>query len=129
MARHVLPAAVLIAALAGAGAGAAQAPPAKAPLTIRDQKDGVNALHVVTVAAFCRSLGPCAGTATLTQRGKAIGRASYSAQASTTFKTPIRLSAAVFRALHKAPGRRMRPTLTMAQSGAAPVSHVITIHL
>jgi hypothetical protein len=100
-----------------------------APITIRDQTDGVNSLRVVTVAAFCRGPAPCTGTAKLTRGGKTLGKAPFAAAGKTTFKTPIKLSASAFRALHKASGKKMRPTLTLTPAGGAPVSHVITIKL
>src|SRR3954451_20707734 len=113
-------------ALALAAPAVAQAPGA---ITIRDQTDGVNSLRVVTVAAFCRGPLACAGTAKLTRGRAVLGKAPFSAQPKTTFKTPIRLSASVFRALHKARGKRMRPTLTLTQADGQAFSHVITIHL
>jgi|SRR4051794_27800791 hypothetical protein len=102
---------------------------ALAPITIRDQTDGVNSLRVVTVAAFCRGPAPCTGTAKLTRGGRTLGKAPFTAAGKSTFKTPIKLSASVFRALHKASGKRMRPTLTLTPAAGAPVSHLITIHL
>src|SRR3954452_105686 len=102
---------------------------ALAPITIRDQTDGVNSLRVVTVAAFCRGPAPCTGTAKLTRGGRTLGKAPFTAAGKSTFKTPIKLSASVFRALHRAPGKKMRPTLTLTPAGGAPVSHVITIKL
>src|SRR3954451_1339703 len=101
---------------------------ALAPITIRDQTDGVNSLRVITVAAFCRGPAPCTGTAKLTRGGRSLGKAPFTAAGKTTFKTPIKLSASVFRALHKAPGKKMRPTLTLTQ-GSRTSTHVITIHL
>src|SRR5947208_13112465 len=85
---------------------------ALAPITIRDQVDGVNSLRVVTVAAFCRGPAPCTGAAKLTRAGKTLGRAPFTAAGKTTFKAPIKLSASLFRALHRAPGKKMRATLT-----------------
>ena len=102
---------------------------ALAPITIRDQTDGVNSLRVVTVAAFCRGPAPCTGTAKLTRGGRTLGRAPFDAAGKTTFKTPIKLSASLFRALHKASGKKLRPTLTLTPAGGAPASHVITIKL
>src|SRR3954453_22446101 len=102
---------------------------ALAPITIRPQVDGVNSLRVVTVAASCRGPGPCTGVAKLTRSGKTLGRAPFSGAGKTTFKTPIKLSASVFRTLHKASGRRMHATLTLTPAGGAPVSHVVTIKL
>jgi hypothetical protein len=102
---------------------------ALAPITIRPQVDGVNSLRVVTVAAFCRGPAPCTGTAKLTRSGRTLGRAPFTAAGKTTFKTPIRLSASVFRALHRASAKKMRATLTLTPAVGAPVSHVITIHL
>src|SRR4051795_1470402 len=116
-----------------AAPASAQYPPPAAPalpaITIRAQTDGVNSQRVVTVAAFCRGPAPCSGTAKLTKGGRTLGKAPFTAAGKTTFKTPIRLSATVFRALHKAPGKKMRPTLTLTPAGGAPVSHVITIKL
>ena len=106
---------------------AAQASPP--PITIRDQNDGVNSLRVVTVAGFCRGPQPCAGTAKLTRGATVLGKAPFTAPPKTTFKTPIKLSASVFRALHKARGKKMRPTLTLTPATGQAVSHVITIHL
>jgi hypothetical protein len=106
---------------------AAQASPP--PITIRDQNDGVNSLRVVTVAAFCRGPQPCAGTAKLTRGATVLGKARFTALPKTTFKTPIKLGASAFRALHKARGKKMRPTLTLTPATGQAVSHVVTIHL
>ena len=103
--------------------------PVLAPITIRDQTDGVNALRVVIVAAFCRGPAPCAGTVKLVKGGQTLGKAAFSAAGKTTFKTPIRLKAAVFRALHKAKRKRMKPTLTLTQADGQAFSRVITIRL
>src|SRR3954468_20327892 len=124
-------AAVLGAALLAAPAAAQLPPPPTAvpTVTIRDQTDGVNSLRVVTVAAFCRGPAPCAGTAKLTKGGATLGRAPFTAAGKTTFNTPAKLSAAVFRALHKARGKRMKPTLTLTMANGQAFSHVITIKL
>ena len=103
--------------------------PVLAPITIRDQTDGVNALRVVIVAAFCRGPAPCAGTVKLVKGGQTLGKAAFSAAGKTTFKTPIRLKAAVFRALHKAKRKRMKPTLTLTTADGRSFSRVITIRL
>jgi|SRR3954470_6540365 hypothetical protein len=127
MLRRSLLAAVLGAAFLAASAAAQL--PALPAITIRDQTDGVNSLRVVTVAAFCRGPAPCAGTAKLTKGGATLGRAPFTAAGKTTFKTPVKLSAAVFRALHKARGKRMKPTLTLTMANGQAFSHVITIKL
>src|SRR3954464_13940773 len=108
-------AAVLGAALLAAPAAAQLPPPPTAlpAIPIRDQTDGVNSLRTLTVAAFCRGPAPCAGTAKLTKGGQTIGKAPSTAAGKTTFKTPMKLKASVFRALRKAKGKRMRPTLTL----------------
>src|SRR3954470_7410834 len=126
-------AAALGAAVLAAPAGAqAPPPPPLAPLpaiTIRDQTDGVNSLRVVTVAGVCRGPAPCSGTAKLTKSGRELPKAPFTAAGKTTFKTPIKLSAAVFRALHKAKGKRMKPLLTLTTADGKSFSHVITIKL
>lgn len=131
MLRRSALAAVLGAAALAAPAAAQLVPPAPAlpALTIRDQTDGVNALRVVIVAAFCRGPAPCAGTVKLVKGGQTLGKAAFSAAGKTTFKTPIRLKAAVFRALHKAKRKRMKPTLTLTTADGQSFSRVITIRL
>src|SRR3954470_14334476 len=109
--------------------GTAAAQTALPALTIRDQTDGVNSLRVVTVAAFCRGPAPCAGTAKLVKGGYAIAGAPFTAAGKTTFKTPLKLKASVFRALRKAKGRRMKPTLTLTLADGQKFSHVITIKI
>src|SRR4051795_13510112 len=123
--------AVLGAAVLAAPAPAPGTPPAPAlpAITIRDQTDGVNSQRDLTVAAFCRGPAACAGTAKLTKGGKTLGKAPFSAAGKTTFKTPIKLSATVFRALHKARGKRMKPLLTLTMANGQSFSHVITIKL
>ena len=106
-----------------------QQAPALPALTIRDQTDGVNSLRVVTVAAFCRGPAACAGTAKLVKRGQTIASGPFSAAGKTTFKTPLRLKAAAFRALRKARGRKIKPTLTLTLAGGQAVSHVITVRI
>ena len=123
--RHLASAALAAGLLAAMPAAAAELP----AITIRDQNDGVNSLRVVTVAGFCRGPQPCAGTAKLTRGATVLGKAPFTAPPKTTFKTPIKLSASVFRALHKARGKKMRPTLTLTPATGQAVSHVITIHL
>src|SRR3954469_7966287 len=98
-------------------------------LTIRDQTDGVNSLRIVTVAAFCRGPAPCAGTAKLVKGGQTIATGPFSAAGKTTFKTPLKLKASVFRALRKAASKRMRPTLTLTTAAGQHFSHVITIRI
>src|SRR3954465_2226164 len=107
--------AVLGAAVLAAPAAAQVPPPAPAlpAITIRNQTDGVNSQRVVTVAAFCRGPAACSGTARLTKGGKTLGKAPFTAAGKTTFKTAVKLSAGVFKALHTAPGRRMKPLLTL----------------
>jgi|SRR2546423_2147096 len=122
--RRLLSAALVAGLLAAMPAAAADLP----AITIRDQNDGVNSQRVVTVAAFCRGPAACTGTAKLMRGTTVLGKAPFTAQGKTTFKTPIKLSASVFRALHKARGKRMRPTLTLTQ-GSRTSTHVITIHL
>jgi hypothetical protein len=124
-------AAVLGAAVLAAPAAAQAPPPAPAlpAITIRDQTDGVNSLRVVTVAAFCRGPATCAGTAKLTKGGRTLGRAPFTAAGKTTFKTPVKLSAAVFKALHRAKGRRMKPLLTLTTADGRSSSHLITIKI
>lgn len=112
-------------ALGGTAAAQTVAP----PLTVRDQKDGVNSLRVVTVAAFCRGPAPCAGTAKLVQGGQTIARGPFTAAGKTTFKTPLKLKASVFRTLRKAKGRKMRPTLTLTLADGQAASHLITIKI
>src|SRR4051812_23988084 len=92
--------------------GTAAAQTALPAVTIRGQPDGVNSLRVVTVAASCRGPAPCTGTAKLVKGGYAIAGAPFTAAGKTTFKTPLKLKASVFRSLRKAKGRRMKPTLT-----------------
>src|SRR3954464_6067608 len=105
-------------------------PPTALPaLPIRDQTDGVNSLRVVTVAAFCRGPAPCAGTAKLVKGGQTIASAPFSAAGKTTFKIPLKLKAGVFRALRKAKGKKMRPTLTLTLADGRAFSHVITIRI
>src|SRR4051794_3057615 len=122
-----VPAAALL-ALAVASPSAAQAP-TPAPLTIRGQVDGVNSRRVVTVAAFCRGPQPCAGTAKLTRAGRTLGKAPFSAAARSTFKTPVRASASVVKALHTAPRKRMKALLTMTLADGTAATHTITMHL
>src|SRR3954465_8610410 len=124
-------AAVLGAALLAAPAAAQLPPPPTAlpAITIRDQTDGVNSLRVVTVAAFCRGPAPCAGTAKLTKGGKTIGRAPFPAAGKTTFKTPMKLAPATFRALRKAPAKKAKPTLTLTLANGQAFSPGITIQV
>src|SRR3954468_24062041 len=124
-------AAVVGAALLAAPAAAQPPPPPTAlpAVTIRDQTDGVNSLRIVTVAAFCRGPAPCAGTAKLTKGGQTIGKAAFTAAGKTTFKTPMKLKASLFRSLHKAKSKRMKPTLTLTLADGRSFSRVITIRL
>src|SRR3954464_8842378 len=106
------PLAAALGAAPPAAPAAAQLPPPPTALpavTIRDQTDGVNSLRVVTVAAYCRGPAPCAGPAKLTNGGKTLGRTPFTAAGKTTFKTAIKLAPATFRALRKAPGKKMKP--------------------
>ena len=125
--------AAVLGAAALAAPAAAQYPPPPAPalpaITIRDQTDGVNSRRVVTVAAFCRGPAACSGTAKLTKGGKTLAKAPFTAAGKTTFKTPMKLSAAVFRALHTAKSKRMKPLLTLTTADGKAFSHVITIKL
>src|SRR3954447_22843742 len=125
MARYAVAVLVLLALTVGA----ASAEPAPVPITIRDQTDGVNSPRLFTVAAFCRGPAPCTGTAKLTRAGKTLGKAPFTAAGKTTFKTPMKLSASVFRTLHKAPGKRMKPLLTLTMADGKAFSHVVTIKL
>src|SRR3954468_7016857 len=77
-------------------------------ITIREQTDGVNSRRVVTVAAFCRCPAACAGKARLAKGGQTIASGVFSAAGKTTFKTPLKLKASVFRELRKAKGKRMK---------------------
>src|SRR3954471_20849056 len=131
MLRRSALAAVLGAAALAAPAAAQLVPPAPAlpALTIRDQTDGVNSLPVVTVAAFCRGPAACSGTAKLTKAGRTLGKAPFTAAGKRACKTPVKLSAAVFRTLHKAPGKRMKPLLTLTMADGKAFSHVVTIKL
>src|SRR4051812_19783195 len=113
-------------ALAVVSPSGAQAPP---PLTIRDQVDGVNSRRVMTVAAFCRGPAACPGKAKLTRAGRTLAQASFNAAAKTTFKTPMRVSARVFKALHRAPRKRMKALLTMTLADGTAATHVITMRL
>jgi hypothetical protein len=125
MTRTALTAALL---LAFTGTAAAQAPPAPPPpVTIRDQTDGVNSLRVVTVAAFCRGPAACAGKVKLVRGGQTIAGGVFTAAGKTTFKTPLKLKASVFRALRKA--KKIRPTLTLTLADGRAVSHVITLKI
>src|SRR3954452_24905784 len=98
-------------------------------ITIREQTDGVNSRRVVTVAAFCRGPAACAGKATLVKGGQTIASGAFSAAGKTTFKTPLKLKSSVFRALRKAKGKRMKPTLTLTMADGQKFSHVITIRI
>src|SRR3954451_21611835 len=109
--------------------GTAVAQTALPALTIRDQTDGVKGVRGVTVAAFCRGPAPCAGTAKLVKGGQTIATTPFSAAGKTTFKTPLKLKASVFRALRKAKGKKMRPTLTLTLAGGQAFSRVITIKI
>jgi hypothetical protein len=127
MTRTALTAAAL---LTFAGTAAAQVPPAPpAPVTIRDQTDGVNSLRVVTVAAFCRGPAACAGTAKLAKGGQTIAAGAFTAAGKTTFKTPLKLKASVFRTLRKTKHKTIRPRLTLTMADGRAVSHVITVKI
>jgi hypothetical protein len=106
-----------------------QQAPALPALTIRDQTDGVNSLRVVTVAAFCRGPSPCAGKAKLVKGGQTLAAGAFTAAGKTTFKTPLKLKASVFRALHKAKGKKLKPTLVLTMADGKSYSHVITLKL
>src|SRR3954468_2646198 len=110
MLRRSALAAVLGAAALAAPAAAQLVPPAPAlpALTIRDQTDGVNSLRVVTVAAFCRGPSACAGKAKLVRGGQTLAGGAFTAAGKTTFKTPLKLKASVFRSLHKAKGKKIK---------------------
>jgi hypothetical protein len=129
MSLSVTTAAGVLAAVALAAPAAAQQPTPLPPLTIRDQTDGVNSLRIVTIAAFCRGPAACAGTAKLVNGGATIASGPFTAAGKTTFKVPLRLKAPVFRALHKAKGRRMKPTLTLTLADGRSFSHVIAVRL
>src|SRR3954449_2214251 len=107
MLRRSLLAAVLGAAFLAASAAAQL--PALPAITIRDQTDGVNSLRVVTVAAFCRGPSACAGKAKLVRGGQTLAGGAFTAAGKTTFKTPLKLKASVFRSLHKARGKKIKP--------------------
>jgi hypothetical protein len=98
-------------------------------LTIRDQTDGVNSLRVVIVAAFCRGPAACAGKAKLVKGGQTLASGAFTAAGKTTFKTPLKLKASVFRALHKTKGKKLKPTLVLTMAGGTSFSHVITVKL
>src|SRR3954469_10075759 len=106
-----------------------QSSSALAPVTIRDQNDGVNSRRTLTVAAFCRGPASCAGTAKLVKGGQTLASAPFNAAGKTTFKTPMKLRASVFRALRRAKGKRMKPTLTLTLTDGGAFSHVITIRI
>ena len=61
---------LILAAPAGAQA------PTLAPVTIRDQNDGVNSQRMTTVAAFCRGPAACAGKAKLVRGGQTLDHES-----------------------------------------------------
>src|SRR4051794_15341419 len=115
--RSLLVAGTLLAVAAPAGAQT----PTLAPLTVRDQGDGVNAVRKFTGAAYCRGPASCSGKAKLTKGTRTLAEAPYSAGAKTTFKTPMRLKAPVFRSLRKAKGKRMKATLTLTQADGQAV--------
>jgi hypothetical protein len=147
MLRRAITLAGLLAAVAVAAPVAAQTPPyptgptgptdqqsapsksTLAPISLRNQTDGVNSQRVLTVAVFCRGPASCAGTATLTKTGKKLASGRFTAAGKTTFKVPLKLKASVFRALHKAKGRQMRPTLTVRLADGTSYSHLITIKI
>ena len=146
MSRFALTVVVLLATGALTGSAAAQGPsypppttttqPSQQPqqvalpaMTIREQTDGVNSLRVVTVAAFCRGPAACTGKAKLTKGGQTLASAPFTAAGKTTFKTPMKLKASVFRALHAAKGKRMKPKLTLTLADGTSFSRVITIKL
>jgi hypothetical protein len=114
-------------ALGLAAPAAAQSPPA--PVTIRDQTDGVNSRRVVTVAAFCRGPAPCAGTAKLVKSGQTLAGAPFTAAGKSTFKVPLTLKGSVFRSLRKAKSKTMKPTLTLTLADGQAFSHVITVKI
>ena len=106
-----------------------QQAPALPAVTIRDQTDGVNSRRVVTVAAFCRGPSACTGTAKLVKGGQTIASGPFSAAGKTTFKTPLKLKAPVFRALRKAKGKKIKPTLTLTLADGRAFSHIITVRI
>jgi hypothetical protein len=106
-----------------------QQAPALPAITLRDQTDGVNSRRVVTVAAFCRGPSACTGKAKLVKGGQTIAGGAFNAAGKTTFKTPLKLKASVLRALRKAKGRRMKPTLTLTLADGQTFSRVITIKI
>lgn len=102
--------------------GTKDAAPALAPLHIRPQTDGVNAQGVISVAAYCRPAGGCAGTATLTavggrgaRRASVVGSASFRIAGNTTGHFPMRLSTQMIRMIHARHG--VTATLTAVMGG------------
>ena len=76
--------------------------PAPLPaMRISTQKDGVNHSRVTKVAIFCRQKPQCKGTATLTYKGKLVGKSGYALTAGTTSHIPVKLSSTFVKYLRK----------------------------
>jgi len=82
---------------------ARKAAPPSTPLSVGEQKDGVNHLRVVGVAMYCRLSTACQGVATLDALGRSItyGDSHFSIPARKTTRVPIRVTARVIKALRK----------------------------
>lgn len=83
------------------GGGTKGIPPPLPAMRISTQKDGVNHSRITKVAIFCRQKPQCNGTATLTYKGKAVGKSGYALSAGTTSHVPVRLSSQFVKYLRK----------------------------
>ncbi len=83
------------------GGGTKGLPPPLPAMRISAQKDGVNHSRITKLAIFCRQKPQCKGTATLTYKGKAVGKSGFALTAGTTSHVPIRLSSKFVKFLRK----------------------------
>ncbi len=83
------------------GGGTKGIPPPLPAMRISSQTDGVNHSRITKVAIFCRQKPQCKGAATLTYKGKAVGKSGFALTAGTTSHVSIRLTSKFVKVLRK----------------------------
>jgi hypothetical protein len=104
------------------------AAPARAPLTLRAQTDGISHTGVVKLALFCAQSSACTGTVAVLSGSTRLGSAALNVPGKKTSHVAVRLTAKAVKLVRKH-HRRLKVTMLVTLTSGQTFSRPITIKI